>query len=278
MSIELATAFRPYVDELFTKESDVSLITNQNFNWSGAHAVKVYKISTSAMTDYNRDGAASDNWSRYGAVASLDATTEEMTLTQDRSFTFAIDKMDAEETLLQLSAASALARQIREVVIPEIDAYIYGKICDNAGTTPTAKAITKDNIFDMIVDANNALDDFDVPATQRVLIVTPTVYAQMKRSKDIVMETDIGADMRLKGVISNIDGASVIRVPEKRLPENFGFLLVHPSATVAPRKLEDYKVHNDPPGLSGSLVEGRLYYDAFVLENKIGAIYYQAQP
>lgn len=278
MPIELVTAFRPFVDELFTKEACYNLVTNQFFSWSGAHSVKVYKISTSAMTDYARDGETGSSWSRYGAVASLDATTEEFTLTQDRSFTFAIDKMDTDETARQLAAASALARQIREVVIPEMDTYIFGKICADAGETPTAKAVTKDNIFDMIIDANNALDDKDVPTMGRVLIVTPTVYAAMKRSKDIVMNTDIGADMRLKGVISNIDGVDVVRVPGKRLPEKFGFLLVHPSATVAPVKLADYKVHQDPPGLSGSLVEGRLYYDAFVLENKIGAIYYQAQP
>ena len=91
------------------------------------------------------------------------------------------------------------------------------------------------------------------------------------------METDIGADMRLKGVVSNRDGDIVVKVPATRLPENFGFMLCHPCATVAPTKLEDYKTHQDPPGISGSLVEGRICYDAFVLENKAKAIYYQAK-
>ena len=56
---------------------------------------------------------------------------------------------------------------------------------------------------------------------------------------------------------------------------NFGFVLAHPSATVAPVKLDEYKIHQDPPGISGSLVEGRICYDAFVLENKKKALYYQ---
>ncbi|MFR7958918.1 MAG: hypothetical protein ACLU6P_00110 [Roseburia intestinalis] len=51
--------------------------------------------------------------------------------------------------------------------------------------------------------------------------------------------------------------------------------MCHPCATVAPTKLEDYKIHQDPPGISGSLVEGRICYDAFVLDNKKTAIYYQ---
>ena len=58
-------------------------------------------------------------------------------------------------------------------------------------------------------------------------------------------------------------------------PAVFGFMICHPCATVAPSKLEDYKIHEDPPGISGSLVEGRIVYDAFVLENKANAIYYQ---
>ena len=91
------------------------------------------------------------------------------------------------------------------------------------------------------------------------------------------METDIGNELRIKGVIAMIDGAMVIKVPANRLPKGFGFMIAHPCATVAPTKLEDYKIHEDPPGISGSLVEGRICYDAFVLENKAKAIYYQAQ-
>lgn len=92
------------------------------------------------------------------------------------------------------------------------------------------------------------------------------------------METEIGNDLRIRGVIANLDGANVIKVPAVRLPEHFGFMLAHPSATVAPTKLADYKIHQDPPGISGDLVEGRIVYDAFVLDNKTKAIYYQAQP
>ena len=52
-----------------------------------------------------------ENWSRYGAVESLNATTERQQLTKDRSFTFAIDSLDEDETEGQLEAATALARQ-----------------------------------------------------------------------------------------------------------------------------------------------------------------------
>lgn len=275
MAINLVTKFLPYVDEIFKNESKRSLLTNQDFDWTGAHTVKVYKVTTSTMNDYDRAGTGENN-SRYGAVAALGATTEEFTLTKDRSFTFAIDKLDVDETAQQVQASSALARQQREVIIPEVDTYVYNVMCTKAGNKPAAIALTSENIYDEILKASQALDEAEVPETQRVLLVTPTTYKLMKQSSDITMETDIGEDMRLKGVISNLDGANVIKVPASRLPEKFGFLLAHPSATVSPVKLEEYKVHEDPPGISGSLVEGRICYDAFVLDNKTKALYYQA--
>ena len=277
MAIDLVTKFAPYTDEMFKNESKKSLLTNNDFDWTGAHTIKIYKITTTAMNDYDRAGTGSGaKGSRYGTVSSLSTSTEEMTLTKDRSFTFAIDKLDTDETAQQLAAASALARQQREVIIPEVDKYVYNVICTGAGTKPAAVELTAENIYTEILKASQTLDDAEIPETSRILIVTPAIYLLMKQCKDITMETEIGNDMRLKGVVSNLDGASVVKVPASRLPENFGFLLAHPSATVAPTKLEDYKIHQDPPGISGSLVEGRICYDAFVLDNKKLALYYQA--
>lgn len=278
MAIELAEKFLPYVDEQFFTESKKDLVTNQDFKWDGAHSVKVYKVSTGTMNDYGRSGPESGNWSRYGAVESLNATTEQMQLKKDRSFTFAIDTLDQDETVQQLEAASALARQNREVVIPEVDAYTYGVMAAGAGTKPTAKALTAANIYGEILAASNALDNAEVPEDNRVLIVTPDTYQLMKQSTEITMETDIGQDMRLRGVIANLDGMNVQKIPANRLPSGFGFMVCHPCATVAPVKLEVFNIHDNPPGISGALVEGRVCYDAFVLTNKAKAIYYQAIP
>lgn len=276
VSIDLAEKFLPLVDEQFSAESKKALLTNQDFSWEGAHAVKVYKITTSSMNDYGRSGPDTNNWSRYGAVESLGATVQRMALSKDRSFTFAIDKLDTDETAQQLTAATALGRQLREVTIPEVDTYTYGVMCTNAGTKPAAVALTATNIYTEILKASQALDDAQVPETGRVLVVTPAIYAIMKQCKDITMETDVGNDLRLNGVIGILDGMNVQKIPRSRLPEKFGFLVAHPCATVAPVKLEDYTIHDNPPGISGALVEGRIAYDAFVLDNKAKAIYYQA--
>lgn len=275
LSIELATKFAPYTDEKFKAESKASLLTNQDFDFVGANIVKVYKISTAEMNNYVRHPIDGYAQSRYGTPKDLDATTETFQLEKDRSFTFVIDKLDADETAQQLGAAKALERQLREIVIPEVDTRVYSVMCKDAGTKPMPVTLTATNIYEEILKASNALDNEEVPETGRQLVVTPDVLHLMKQCKDIIMETDIGNDLRIRGVISNLDGANVIKVPAVRLPEGFGFMLAHPSATVAPTKLADYKIHQDPPGISGSLVEGRICYDAFVLDNKKNAIYYQ---
>ena len=274
MAIDLITQYQSLVDEKFTTESKKSLVTNNDYSWTGAHSIKVYKVTTAGMNDYARNGG----YNRYGQVQDLDATTQELTLEKDRSFTFAIDKLDSDETGLVLQAGSALERQMREVIIPEVDQYTYGVMCDNAGIKPEALKLTEKNIYLQVIDANRALDNKEVPTEGRILVVTPDVYYLMKQCKDITMDTDIGNDMRLKGVIANLDGCTVVKIPANRLPKNFGVMLCHKVATVAPMKLEEYKVHEDPPGISGSLVEGRICYDAFVLDNKKNAIYYQEQP
>ena len=284
MAVNLVTKFRPYVDEIFTTESKKSLLTNNDFDWTGAHTVKVHKVNTVSMNDYDRDGSGVGvapeegnpvNWSRYGALGAVGNALEEFTLAKDRSFTFVIDKLDKDETDGVLSGASALARQQREVIIPEIDTYVYGKMAAGAGTKVTDTTLTAENIYEEIIEGNGALDDAEVPDTGRVLVVTPDTHLLMKKCKDIIMEADISAEMRLQGVIANLDGLTVIKVPKKRLPVNFGFMIAHPVATVAPTKLEEYKVHQDPPGISGELVEGRIVYDAFVLDNKKMAIFYE---
>lgn len=263
------------MDEVFAQDSKKSLLTNNDFSFDGAGTVKLYKVNTSEMNDYGRTGAK-NGWSRYGEVKNLEATTETATLTKDRSFTFVIDKMDQNQTGGALAGASALARQVREVVIPEVDTYTYGVMCEGAGTKPEAIELTSENIYDEIIKASAALDDALVPETDRVLTVTPAAYLLMKKCKDITMETEIGNDMRVKGVIGNIDGAVTIKMAAARLPEKFGFMLSHKSACCAPTQLESYKTHQDPPGIDGTLVEGRIVYDAYVFENKAKAIYYQA--
>lgn len=274
MAINLVTRFQPYVDEAFTAGSKASMLTNHDFDWSGAHTIKIHKVNTVPMSDYDRAGTG-ENASRYGALGKVENTIEEMTLTKDRSFAFVIDTLDNDETDGVLSAAAALGRQQREVIIPEVDTYVYSVMTANAGTKVTSVTLTSNNLYDEIIQATETMDNNDVPDTGRILTVTPATYRLLKKCPDLDIDCDITAEQKAKGVVGMIDGMDVVKLPAKRLPAKFGFMIAHPVATVAPTKLEEYRTHDNPPGISGKLVEGRIVYDAFVLDNKKMAIYYE---
>ena len=274
MAINLVTRFQPYVDEAFTAGSKASMLTNHDFDWSGAHTIKIHKVNTVPMSDYDRAGTG-ENASRYGALGKVENTIEEMTLTKDRSFAFVIDTLDNDETDGVLSAAAALGRQQREVIIPEVDTYVYSVMTANAGTKVTSVTLTSNNLYDEIIQATETMDNNDVPDTGRILTVTPATYRLLKKCPDLDIDCDITAEQKAKGVVGMIDGMDVVKLPAKRRPAKFGFMIAHPVATVAPTKLEEYRTHDNPPGISGKLVEGRIVYDAFVLDNKKMAIYYE---
>jgi len=185
-----------------------------------------------------------------------------------------VDRMNADETNQALEVGRALARQLRERVIPEVDTYRITQMAENAGNEDSA-SLTKDNIYGKIIEGTEALDNAAVPSDGRYLVVTPKTYRLMKESSDVILDESISKEERTRGVIGTLDGMTVIKVVSNRFPAQAGFLIAHPIATVSPIKLADYKVHDNPPGISGWLVEGRIYYDAFILSNKEDAIFYQ---
>lgn len=269
MAINLATKFSPLVDEKFYAESKTALLTNRDYDFIGTHSIKIYSVGVAPMNDYGRNA---EGTARYGVVKDLSNEVQEVSMEMDRGFTFAIDKMDEDETLGALNAGSALARQLREVVIPEVDKYTYKKMAIKAGTKVNEE-ISDENAYTSILAGTELFDEKMVPSDGRVITCTPEFYSHLKLDKKAVLETEIGQNMRIRGIISNMDGVYIQKVPSSMLPLGMNFLLTHNVATTQAIKLAEYKIHTDVVGVSGSVVEGRIYYTAFVRDNKKFAIY-----
>ena len=189
MAIDLVAKYLPYVDEVFTQESKKELLTNHDFTFDGAHTVKVYKISTAEMNDYGRYDAGMQ---RYGTPQSLDATTEVMTLKKDRSFAFVIDALDQDETAQSLNGASALARQLREVAIPEIDTYTYGVMTEGAGHKPAAVKLTAWLCTRFGLTSDQVIRHYDVTGKDcpKYYVENPDAWIQMKSDIAAQIQTD----------------------------------------------------------------------------------------
>ena len=268
MAVNYATKYSAQVDERFKLASVTAGAVNQNYDFVGVKTVNVYTIPTGSMNDYKREG---DN--RYGTPEELHDDLQELTMKRDRSFSITVDKGNNEDQMNVKEAGKVLANQIDEVIVPEIDIYRIAAIAAGAGNVSAAAAITKDNAYEAFLDGINALTDAKAPMGGRIAYISPTFFKAIRLDGSFIKASDVAQGMLVKGQVGMIENIPLILVPTSYMPTNTAFIITNPIACCAPIKLADYKVHIDPPGLNGVRIEGRVYYDAFVLNNKKGAIY-----
>lgn len=269
MTVNYAEKFSQKVDERFAREALTTNTINQDFDFIDAETVKVYTVATSGMNDYQTTGQ-----NRYGTADELGNTVQTMTLSKDRSFTFTIDKKSEQGSNGVMEAGKSLARQISEVVIPEVDKYRLSAMVSGADTGHVGTgAVTKTNAYELVLEGQSKLSDALVPVAGRILHVSPKFYKLIKLDDTFIKNSDLGQEITIKGQVGMIDGMPVVLTPSTYMPTGVEFIIAHPAATTSPVKLEDYKIHDNPPGINGKLVEGRIRYDAFVLDAKKKAIY-----
>ena len=267
MAINYASKYAQKIDEKFARESMTSPAVNNDYDFVGVKTVNVYSVPTADMNDYSVTGT-----SRYGAPQELESNVQELTMSKDRSFTFTIDRGTYNDTQMSNAAGAALQRQIREVVVPEIDKYRFEKICTGAGKTVTG-TLNKTTAYDTFLTGASELIENNVPLTGCVAFVSTNFYKNIKEDASFIRNGDMAQEMLIKGQVGSIDGIPVIVVPTSYLPEGVELIITNQSAVTAHVKLSEYKIHDNPPGINGWLVEGRVYYDAFVLSQKKNAIY-----
>lgn len=241
---------------------------SEEFKFGDHKSVIVSTIITTPYGDYTRNGT-----NRYGEPTDVQDETQELICTQDKSFSKVIDKGDAKDQQYLKKAGRVVALMIKEQGIPMTDKYGFEKLAEGAGTTNTAAAPTKSTIVERIATGTETLDDAEVPTDGRTLYITAACYKLLKLAPEFVGIEALGKKAIGKGVVGEIDDMQVVKVPKSRMPEGVNFMIVHKSSACMPIKIEETKIHQDPPGISGNLLEGRQYYDCFVFEKRKMGIY-----
>lgn len=287
-SIHLAEKYSSKVAERFKMKSLATGFTNRDYDWDGVKTIKIYSIPTVPLYNYNRNGkvyqvgdsstyppTGNDGISRYGALNDLQDSIQTATITQDKSFTFIIDKGDKMDSMNVRDAGKALRREIDEVIVPTQDKYTFSVIesAAVANSMTGSGSLTKGNVYEKFLAGQTALDNKLVPAGGRVAAVNASTLALLKQDDAFVKASEIGQKMLINGQVGEVDGVKIVKVPDNYLPAGCSFIITHPSVTTKAEKLADYKIHTNPPFISGNLVEGRVYYDAFVIDAKKDGIY-----
>lgn len=269
--INLATKYSNKVAERFKLKALTEGMVNHDYDWTGVKTLKVYSIPTVALTDYDRTATGN----RYGTPTEVEDTVQEMSVTQDKSFALTIDKGNNVDQMNIKGAGKVLQREIDLEITPAKDIYRLAKMgaAAVANSMTGTGAISKTNAYEKFLAGQAALDNKKVPVAGRVAAISATMYSYLKQDSSFVKNGDLSQKMLINGQVGEIDGVKLVKVPDSYLPTNCQFIITHPSVTVAPEKLAEYKVHDNPPGINGNLIEGRVYYDAFILDAKKDGVY-----
>ena len=195
-------------------------------------------------------------------------------MSQDKAFSLTVDKGNNLDQGGVKAAGRMMALEIKEQVIPMKDRYTFGRLAMQAGNiVGNGEALTKENVCERISAGTAKLDDAEVPEGDRTLFVPVETYNLLKFSKLFTENEKLGYKATAKGQVGEYDNMPVVKVPKSRWPDNVNFMIIYKRSATAPVKINDTKLHQDPPGLSGNLLEGRFYYDTFVIGAKAAGIY-----
>lgn len=279
--IHLAEKASPKVVEAFHKTSCTEGLFSKDYEWTGVRTVKVYSVDDLPLNDYA--ATAVDGSSRFGSLTELGDTVQEMTVAQDKSFNGIIDKSNNTSTLMIKEAGKVLKRQMRNVVVPYVDKFRLNAMATWSDTvdevtyaplwkTVSADDLTKSNIIETIMSANAQMSNQLVPDTGRVLFMGYTLAIKAKLADQVVNIDKLGEQSIVNGVMGRVDKCQIRLVPDSYMPANVKFMIVEKGVALAPKKIETYRVLTNSWIVDGSIVQGRLMHDCFVLNKKAKGI------
>lgn len=297
MAINLAEKYSPKVVDKFYKESVILGKSNKEYDWDGVQSIKVWTITTVAPNAYNRTTVV-PGASRYGTTTEVQDTIQTMPITQDRAVSLSVDKDNNTEQMLKKNAGKVMSLELREQFVPEFDKYAlarYSGLVASGMTAPSwaslvtvyqaTSAMSKSNIVDAISDGVTTLRNNLANIDDCYCYIGETNFAKLLLSPEFINynnPTFAGRNLE-RGVMGKVRGIEIVPVPDSYLTAGSGnnpflstnlhFIIVKKESVLVPTKIKDMKVHQDPPGLSGALLEVRWLYDAFVLDTKAKGIY-----
>lgn len=259
------------LDERFFTESKTSMIINNGLTmtFSGVNTVTIYNVDVVPETDYQRNGK-----DRFGPLVELGTGVQSFVLSQDKAFTFSVDRGNLEDSKQVQEADKAVKRQVREVSVPTTDIYRLSVLAAYAAANGqiTTAALNATNIFQAILAERATLIDAEVDVDNLVVYITATAETYLWRDPEFKHACDKSFADNKTGVIGKVLGMTIVVCPSSYYIANFGFMIVSRKVLVAPTKFNMVRILDVVQGVDGKVAEGRRYYDAFIPKNKGAAL------
>lgn len=199
-SITLFKKYVPLLDEVYKQAALSSILdSDASLAQAGANANEIIipKISMDGLGDYTRNSGYTNG--------DVTLTNETVKFNYDRGRKFSVDWADNEETA-GLAFGKLASEFIRTKVAPEGDAFTFATICGVAGISKATAATYADGnaVLAALVEAQNKMDEDEVPYEERILFITPTL-------KNMIDAVDSYKSKEVMGAF-----AQVVKVPQTR--------------------------------------------------------------
>jgi len=268
MSVNLASKYESQIITKWQIESFLAGKVSNKYSFEGVRSISIYTPVTVDLSDYTRSGT-----NRFGTPVEMQDTLQTLTLSQDKSFAITIDKGNNADQLNIKGAGEMMSLQMKEKMIPHNDKYALSVWAKHAGNSVVVSAPAKDTIVTMLATALVTLDNEQVPDDMRWIFIGGTNYNLLRLSSEYLASDPLSSQILPKGVVGTFMNATVVKVPDSYMPTGVQFLIAHRDAVIYPMKLKTLRILTDVAGLDGSLLEGRHYFDAFVLGQKANGVY-----
>ena len=292
-TINLATKYSKKIADRFYTDSVILGKTSNEYDWDGSETIKVWTINTYAPTDYGKpanDNAITGAHARYGSTYEVADTVQTMTLTQDKAVSLSVDKGNNTEQMLIKNSGIVMARELREQFVPMFDKYALARWSGMVSSAPSWAslvggnvdgALTKNNIVEKISDGITAIRNEGTNVDDAFCYIGETNFGKLLLSPEFLNIDKLGERNLERGAMGKVRGLQVVPVPDSylnstgntNLTGDINFMIVKKSVVLCPTKIKDAKVHSDPVGISGVLLEVRWLFDAFALDVKAKGIY-----
>lgn len=269
MAQTYSAAHLKVIDERVSLESlTMGAFSNDiRLDFNGKNSVTIYNVNTVDLVDYVRSGS-----NRFGALVEVGTGTQTLVLSQDKAFTVTIDRGNLEDSMMVQESASWVKRQVREKVVPAIDTYNLGVLTAyaiaNSQGSIGGTAAAYNTIYSLILAQQAALTELKYSKKDRTLWITPTVLNFLKRDPEFKLDCDMSYTDGKEGTVGKVDGMIIKEVPASMLVTKFEFMITCKGVAVSVQKFNSVRTLDKVQGIDGEVIEGRNYFDCFVLGQK----------
>ena len=272
MAVNLATKYESKLDERFTQKSLTEAWTGHDYNWDGTNTIKVWTIGEATINDYSASGA--NRFSGGSAPTELDDEVNTYTLANKKSFAHTIDITNNQDQMF-IKKTNAVLKQIwDEQLVPEIDQDRLQRWAAGAGTTVVnSTALTNSTIIRAILTGGSVLNNNLVARDGRVCFVTESMAVETKLASELQYNEGYTGKAIINGQVAQLNGMPIVAVPDSYMPAGVEFMIKYKRASADPMKLKMLRSNDKAPGIAGTLIEGLVRFDSFVLAQKAYGIY-----